>query len=109
MLLSGVRAPFHELAENRPLLVLSLLGVAVATAAAASPLNAPAARAAVATAVEEVVADVAPPPAEPQRLELVWEGKDIDGDGIGDFANPTGHEARGHDAYGEGEFGARRD
>src|SRR5205085_2939217 len=40
---------------------------------------------------------------------LVWEGDDVDGDGKADFANPTGHEMRGHDAYGEGEFGASRD
>jgi murein DD-endopeptidase MepM/ murein hydrolase activator NlpD len=40
---------------------------------------------------------------------LVWQGADVDGDGAADFANPTGGEIRGHDAYGDGEFGASRD
>lgn len=39
----------------------------------------------------------------------VWDGKDIDGDGAADFINPTGQGVRGHDAYGDGEFGASRD
>ena len=48
---------------------------------------------------------------ETQQLEpvVVWNGADLDGDGTGDFANPTGGEQRGHDAYGSGEFGASRD
>ncbi|MBL8554633.1 MAG: peptidoglycan DD-metalloendopeptidase family protein [Phenylobacterium sp.] len=75
--------------------------------AAASPLSQPQVRA---TMVEKAVAAVAQRAGdEPVRLELVWQGKDVDGDGRGDFCNPTGQEARGHDAYGEGEFGARRD
>lgn len=41
--------------------------------------------------------------------ELVWRGADIDGDGQADFANPTGQDTRKADAYGHGEFGARRD
>ncbi|HEY8616519.1 M23 family metallopeptidase [Phenylobacterium sp.] len=47
-------------------------------------------------------------PAAP-ATRLVWEGADVDGDGEADFANPTGHQPRGHDAYGQGEFGASRD
>lgn len=39
----------------------------------------------------------------------VWEGRDVDGDGASDFANPTGHAPRAHDAYGSGAFGASRD
>src|SRR5512138_3544434 len=35
-----------------------------------------------------------PPPA--------WEGRDIDGDGAPDFANPTGEAPRGHDRFGDG-------
>lgn len=40
---------------------------------------------------------------------LVWQGKDVDGDGAPDFANPTGQAPRTHDAYGFGAFGASRD
>ena len=36
-------------------------------------------------------------------------GADVDGDGRGDFINPTGGTARSHDAYGSGAFGASRD
>jgi murein DD-endopeptidase MepM/ murein hydrolase activator NlpD len=38
----------------------------------------------------------------------VWS-VDFDGDGFFDVANPTLGEIRGHDAYGSGKFGARRD
>jgi murein DD-endopeptidase MepM/ murein hydrolase activator NlpD len=106
---SGVRARLVEFAENRPLVVLSLAGFLAATAAAAAPLSQPATRAVMASAVEKVVtADAveAPPPVE---MERVWAGVDLDGDGRDDFVNPTGQEPRGHDTYGEGEFGARRD
>lgn len=43
--------------------------------------------------------------------EPVWtfEGRDVDGDGAADFANPTGEAPREHDGYGEGRFGASRD
>lgn len=40
---------------------------------------------------------------------VVWRGQDVDGDGAGDFANPTGAAPRGHDHFGDGGFGARRD
>lgn len=40
---------------------------------------------------------------------LVWQGKDVDGDGAPDFVNPTGKAPRVHDAYGYGAFGASRD
>lgn len=45
------------------------------------------------------------------RLETVtvWRGLDIDGDGAPDFVNPTGAAPRGHDHFGSGAFGARRD
>jgi len=106
----GVRARLFELVENRPLILLTVAGLVAATAAAAAPLSQPASRAVMATAVEQAVAAVAPEEAVPPApLELVWQGQDIDGDGRADFANPTGQEPRGHDAYGEGEFGARRD
>ncbi|KQV55858.1 MULTISPECIES: M23 family metallopeptidase [unclassified Caulobacter] len=51
----------------------------------------------------------AKPKARPTTMELVWKGADIDGDGAADFANPTGAAPRGHDDFGDGEFGARRD
>lgn len=74
-------------------------------------------------AVAAVRAETAPPPPvetaslvltpaltpAPQAPRLVWEGADLDGDGAPDFANPTGHEPRGHDAYGDGAFHASRD
>lgn len=105
----GVRARFRELAETRPVFLLAIAGLVAAGAAAASPLSHPAARAGVAEAMRAVVTSAPEAEAEPAPLELVWQGKDVDGDGRGDFCNPTGREARGHDAYGEGEFGARRD
>lgn len=53
---------------------------------------------------------IVPSAMEPAMTEqLVWRGADIDGDGQADFANPTGKDTRKADAYGHGEFGARRD
>jgi peptidoglycan LD-endopeptidase LytH len=55
-------------------------------------------------------ASLAPAPAAPELQPVViWDGADLDGDGADDFANPTGGEPRGHDAYGSGAFGASRD
>ncbi|MFC3068153.1 M23 family metallopeptidase [Phenylobacterium soli] len=54
----------------------------------------------------------APAPREAVQLAPqgpVWDGLDIDGDGAPDFANPTGGEPRGHDAFGDGYFHASRD
>ena len=45
----------------------------------------------------------------PRPVTLRWEGKDIDGDGAADFANPPGKQVRREDAYGYGHFGASRD
>lgn len=45
----------------------------------------------------------------PMVSKIVWNGLDIDGDGAGDFVNPTGQAPRLHDAFGNGEFGASRD
>lgn len=105
---SGVRARLRELVENRPLLVLTAVGLVTATAAAAAPL-APEKRAAAMTAVEKAIAAVTPAEPVETRMQLVWSGQDLDGDGRQDFVNPTGQAPRQHDAYGEGEFGARRD
>lgn len=104
---SGVRARLRELAEQRPLVIIAAIGCAAATAAAAAPLSQPEQRALVASAVEQAASVVAPEP--PPPMELVWTGKDFDGDGRDDICNPTGQAPRGEDAYGEGEFGARRD
>lgn len=48
-------------------------------------------------------------PALEPAYTLVWDGKDVDGDGAADFANPTGFEVRAHDDFGYGHFGASRD
>ncbi|MBO9707717.1 MAG: M23 family metallopeptidase [Caulobacter sp.] len=60
-------------------------------------------------ALMEQLAQLAAQPQRPVRKELVWSGADIDGDGAPDFANPTGAAPRGHDDFGDGRFGARRD
>nr|WP_295108325.1 M23 family metallopeptidase [uncultured Caulobacter sp.] len=60
--------------------------------------------------IVKLLAGVAPAkPQAPPVMELVWKGADIDGDGASDFANPTGAAPRGHDDFGDGVFGARRD
>jgi hypothetical protein len=41
-------------------------------------------------------------------LSAVWI-VDANGDGVGDYANPTHNLIRGEDAYGSGQFGAARD
>lgn len=59
--------------------------------------------------VRRMLDDMAAKAQKPVRKELVWSGADIDGDGAADFANPTGAAPRGHDDFGDGQFGARRD
>jgi peptidoglycan LD-endopeptidase LytH len=60
--------------------------------------------------ITRLLARIAPTPPKPEPvMELVWKGADIDGDGASDFANPTGAAPRGHDDFGDGFFGARRD
>ena len=105
----GFHLRLKELAETRPLAILTIAGLAAATAAAATPLAQPAGRAALGSAVQQAVAAAAPAQAAEPTYARVWVGEDLDGDGRGDFVNPTGHEPRGHDAYGAGEFGASRD
>ena len=46
---------------------------------------------------------------EPAPAPATWDGRDLDGDGAPDFANPTGLAPRGHDAFGDGFFHASRD
>jgi len=59
--------------------------------------------------MQRLLAALALKPHKPVRKALVWSGTDIDGDGAADFANPTGGVPRGHDDFGDGQFGARRD
>ena len=89
------RARLHELARDRQLQIFTVAALVAATAAAAAPMAKPPAARFV-TAVQAAVARAEPPASPP--LELVWMGADVDGDGRSDFANPTGHEPRGHDA-----------
>ena len=60
-------------------------------------------------AVQRLLEQMVAKPQTPVRKELIWSGADIDGDGAPDFANPTGGAPRGHDEFGDGQFGARRD
>lgn len=48
-------------------------------------------------------------PGAQMQMNLVWTGADITGDGMADFANPTGRAMRLHDHFGSGTFGASRD
>lgn len=105
----GVPARVLELVDKQPGLYAAIAVLVTATAAAAAPLSHPEHRASLVTAMERAVDKVAPATQPQTVLQLVWEGADIDGDGRADFANPTGQEPRAHDAYGQGDFGARRD
>jgi hypothetical protein len=79
------------------------LGIAeAAVRAAAWSAPTPAAVQLTAAPAPRAVLDLAPP-------APAWEGRDIDGDGAPDFANPTGAAPRGHDRYGDGYFHASRD
>lgn len=107
--MQSFRVRVRELAKDRPLQMLTIAAVVAATAAAAAPVRSSQvlsqARETFQTSVEQAVAQR--PAIEP--MQLVWGGADVDGDGKADFANPTGHAPREHDAYGSGAFGASRD
>lgn len=96
-----------RVAKRRALQAAGFMLAVAGTAALAAPMahRVGGARAPVVQAAEAGPRTV---PAE-QAERLVWRGADIDGDGQADFANPTGHDTRKTDAYGCGEFGARRD
>jgi len=96
----------HKLAPwARGALGLALVFAPMVVAAMENPHKAPRAT----PAVQRLLADLTAKPQKPVRKELVWSGSDIDGDGSPDFANPTGGAPRGHDDFGDGQFGARRD
>jgi murein DD-endopeptidase MepM/ murein hydrolase activator NlpD len=108
-LVAWAKAQFHALGGTG-VLALSLsvaigsLGIAEAAVRAAASYAAPKATAVqlTAAAIPRAVLDLAPP-------APAWEGRDIDGDGAPDFANPTGAAPRGHDRFGDGYFHASRD
>ena len=78
----------------------------IAEAAVEAPGSAPPAAAVQLVASQAPPVAAAAPAADPGPA---WQGRDIDGDGSPDFANPTGEGPRGHDAFGDGFFHARRD
>lgn len=92
-------------AKGRGALAAALLLAVAGSAALAAPVVHHAGR--FAPPVVTRIVERSVPAAQVERL--VWRGADIDGDGQPDFANPTGHDTRKTDAYGCGEFGARRD
>jgi murein DD-endopeptidase MepM/ murein hydrolase activator NlpD len=57
--------------------------------------------------IAPLIPEFTPQPA--MQAVVVWDGADVDGDGAADFINPTGGQPRGHDAFGNGQFGASRD
>ena len=84
------------------------IGLAAEAAAESHAVSAPSLQ----RSVERTYASLgvaAPQPPAPAAEQLVWRGVDIDGDGQGDFANPTGKDVRGCDGFGCGSFGAERD
>lgn len=93
-----------------PAAVRCVLGLAVVFAPmVVAAMERPVSRRTAQTPIVKLLADIKPAQPKPPVMELVWRGADIDGDGAPDFANPTGAEPRGHDAFGDGFFGARRD
>ena len=97
----------HKLAPwARGVLGLALVFAPMVVAAMENPHKAPMGPSPV---MQRLLAEMAAKPQKPVRKELIWSGADIDGDGSADFANPTGGVPRGHDDFGDGQFGARRD
>ncbi len=94
-----------------PAAVRCALGLAVVFAPmVVAAMERPVSRRAGPPPIVKLLAGVAPARPKPAPvMTLVWKGADIDGDGASDFANPTGAAPRGHDDFGDGFFGARRD
>ncbi|MBI1683979.1 M23 family metallopeptidase [Caulobacter hibisci] len=91
--------------QARVALGLAVLFAPMAGLAMESPHVDMSARPAVQKLLDRIEADEP----KPVRMETVWKGADVDGDGAADFANPTGAAPREHDDFGDGAFGARRD
>lgn len=107
-----IRLHVAETAREKVAQAFAVTALLMGTAALASPVTRGAdfGRPMVFSAVQDAAAARLTRLQAPDRpLELVWQGADIDRDGAADFANPTGNQTRGHDAYGDGEFGASRD
>ncbi|MBO9543730.1 M23 family metallopeptidase [Caulobacter sp.] len=96
---------------TKPAALRCALGLAVVFAPmVVAAMERPVARHPTPSPIVKLLAGIAPAKAAPPPvMELVWKGADIDGDGASDFANPTGSAPRGHDDFGDGFFGARRD
>jgi murein DD-endopeptidase MepM/ murein hydrolase activator NlpD len=106
--MQGMRLRVAETAKERLAQTVALASLLIGSAALASPVVTHANLVSrTSTAMER--ASLTLRPALPAPEVLVWQGADLDGDGAADFANPTGKGVRGHDAYGDGEFGASRD
>lgn len=106
--MQGMRLRVAETAKERLAQAVAIAALIVGPAALASPVIHSPERPSLLAAAAEAPSAAQPVP-EATVEQLVWEGADVDGDGAADFANPTGEDLRGHDAYGYGEFGASRD
>ncbi|HEY8572072.1 M23 family metallopeptidase [Phenylobacterium sp.] len=104
----GIRLHVADSARERAAQAIAITALLMGTASLASPSTQPVKLTSAPSAVQAIAATI-DWPAAPAPERLVWGGADIDGDGAADFANPTGKDTRGHDAYGYGEFGASRD
>ncbi len=108
--LNGRKFPMTASIAKTPAALRCALGLAVVFAPmVVAAMERPVSRHPTALPIVKLLARIAPAKATPPIMELVWKGADIDGDGASDFANPTGAAPRGHDDFGDGEFGARRD
>lgn len=112
------RAPSHDRKSpmtasiaKKPAALRCVLGLAAVFAPmVVAAMERPVSRHPAPLPIVKLLARIAPAPVKPEPvMERVWKGADIDGDGASDFANPTGAAPRGHDDFGDGFFGARRD
>jgi len=109
--MQGICLRVSEFVRERLSQAIAVLAVVAGTAAIAAPVahvSGLTGRDSLQSAVERA-ARLTGANASVQAMQIVWAGVDVDGDGQSDFANPTGGHTRGLDAYGYGEFGARRD
>jgi murein DD-endopeptidase MepM/ murein hydrolase activator NlpD len=109
--LNGRKFPMTASIAKTPAALRCALGLAVVFAPmVVAAMERPVSRHPTPLPIVKLLASIAPTKSKPKPvMALVWKGADIDGDGASDFANPTGSAPRGHDDFGDGEFGARRD